>query len=223
MRALLLLLVPMFAAGQALQIEPSEVRPGESATLTWDTSGAPAFVIGYGKVNGQGSAIVMPSSTTDFIMATESARGIRYNTRRLVVSGAKGDEKYPSLNDFDVGIHENRRGISYIDFQSAVWGELQKRGYGPKGDYVPKRPLVTIYTDFILRQDLVLKEEKVRARRLALAVEINEPNSNGAIAFDVRPRLEFRYLGEAVWRPDKDSAIAKSEAMKMLQFLLVAK
>jgi hypothetical protein len=223
MRALLVLLVPIFAAGQALQIQPSEIRPGESATLTWDTGGAPAFVIGYGKVNGQGSAMVMPSMTTDFILATESARGIRYNTQRLVVRGAKGDDKYPSLSDFDVGLHENRSGIRYIDFQSAVWGELQKKGYGPKGDYVPKRPFVTIYTDFVLRQDLVSKEEKVRARRLALAVEINEPDRSGAIAFGVRPRLEFRYLGETVWRPDKDSAMAKSEAMKMLQSLLVAK
>lgn len=213
-----LVLLRLTAIGQTLQIQPKEIRAGESATLAWNTR-VPAFVIGYGKVEGKASARIAPTSSTDFIMVSETATGIQYSTQRLLVSGAKGDDGYPSLSGFDIELQGKRSGVTYINFQDAVWTALQNKGYGVKGDYVPRRPFVIFFTDFALRPDLVSKDEKIRARRLAFAVDIYQPEKAGTITFGVRPRLEFQYRGESEWRPDRETLLAKSEAQKVLQLL----
>ena len=211
------------AFAQTLQIQPNEIRAGQTAILIWDTAGAAAFVAGYGKkVVGKGSVPVSPDFTTDFTMVTETGNGIHYSTVRLLVNGAKGDEGYPSLGEFDAPLQDHRDGITYIDFQSAIWGLLQEQGYTVKGDYVPKRPSISFYTNFILRPDLISKNEKIRAKRLAMAVDIFEPK-DGTISFAVRPRLEFQYRGETEWRSDKNSPVAQSEAKKIMQLLRSAK
>jgi hypothetical protein len=204
---------------QTLQIKPKEIRAGEKATLTWNTAGTSAFVMGYGKVAGKGSATVAPASSTNFTMVAETRAGIQYNTERLLVNGAKGDDGFPSVDDFGVTIQGNRTGIGYINFQSAVWTMLQNKGYGVRGDYVPRRPYVTIYTDFALRNDLVSRYERIRARRLALAVDVYEPAKRGVITFGIRSRLEFQYRGENEWRLDKESSMAKAEATKAMALL----
>jgi hypothetical protein len=215
---LFVLLLPLGLAGQTMQLQPGEIRAGESATLSWDTGGAKAFILGYGRVAGKGSARVSPSDSTDFTMVTDAESGIRYAGARLLVSGAKGDDGTPALSNFGVAERGERRGTDYIDFQVAVWKLLQSKGYAVKGDYAPKRPFVTVYTDFALRPDLVEKAERIRARRLALAIDIDEPKE-GAIGFGVRPDLEFPYRGEDEWRPEKEGTAAKAEAMKVLQVL----
>jgi hypothetical protein len=205
---------------QTLQVQPNEISAGESATLSWDTAGVEAFILGYGKkVSGKGSTKVKPAFSTDFTMVSETAHGIEYSTKHLSVTGAKGDDDYPSLKEFDDPIQGKRTAVDYIDFQSTVRVTLQDRGYTVKGDYVPKRPYITAYTNFVLRGDLISKEERIRARRLAIAIEIYEPK-NGEINFGVRPRLEFQYRGEDEWRPDKqNSALAKAEATRVVQSL----
>lgn len=217
---ILLCFISLPVLAQTLQVQPREIRAGESVTLTWDTEGAQAFIVGYGKkVTGKGSATVRPAFGTDFTMVSETANGLQYRTEHLSVSGAKGDDGYPPLSEFDVALQGSRLGIKYVNFQTAVWATLQDQGYTVKGDYVPGRRYITAYTNFVLRSDLISKEEKIRARRLAIAVEINEPE-RGAIAFGVRPKLEFQYRGEDEWRPDKEhSSLAQAEARKVLQLL----
>lgn len=223
-RLLLIGLLGLIADSQILRIEPKEIRAGQSVTLSWEKAGASAFVIGYGrKVAGSGSAVLSPTVSTDFTMVTETEAGIQYSTARLPVSGAKGDDGYPSLSGFDVAIQGTCAGIGYIDFQSAAWNILQGKGYGVRGDYVPKRPFVAFYTNFALRPDLVAKSERIRARRLALAVEIYEPVKAGAIAFGVRPSLEFQYRGENDWRSDRESSSSRAEAMNLVHLLERAK
>jgi hypothetical protein len=200
-----------------------EIHAGDTAILTWDAIGVEAFVIGYGKVVGKGSAAVRPTFTTNFTMVSETRTGIRYNTERLLVTGAKGDDGFPSLNEFDVALQGNRSGIGYVDFQRAVWVILQEKGYLVRGDYVPRRPYVTFYTDFAIRADLVPRNDRVRARRLALAVDIYQPKDRQAIAYGVRSRLEFQYRGEYEWQRDKDSSLAKAEASKTIELLRSAK
>jgi len=226
MRVALVLFLTLFASGgklSFLEIEPHEIQTGGHATLSWDTAGVPSFIIGYGKVVGKGSAIVSPGNTTDFTMVTETRKGVQYKIARLLVSGSKGDDGYPSISDFDVAIRGKRAKIGYVDFQSIVWNILQSKSYGVRGDYVPTRPFVIFYTDFALRQDLVSRDERIRARRLAIAVEIYEPENAGTISFGVRTDLEFQYRGETEWRPDKDSSLAKGEAVKFVNVLEQAK
>jgi hypothetical protein len=210
---------------QTIHVVPPEIQAGEVSTLTWGTGGRHAFVIGYGKkVLGNGMVEVRPAVTTNFTLVTETDTGFKYSTARLLVNNARGDDGFPLLSDFDIGVQGNSASRNYIDFQSYVWAMLQNSGYGVKGDYVPKRPSVTFYTNFALRPDLVSREEKLRGRRLALAIDIFEPRTQGGlIYFVVRARLEFQYRGETNWRVEKDSPLARAEAKKILQSLERAK
>jgi hypothetical protein len=219
--ALLAMLLCSDVSGQTLRIEPAVISAGNTARLVW-TSEPNGFLIGYGKVNGNGHADIKPSSTTDFILVTETPDGFSYSQMKLIVTGAKGDDELPSLNLFDLAVQGNHSGMSYIDFQSQVWNVLQNQfGHYVRGDYVPERKFVTFYTDFTVRGDLVSIDEKsIRARRIAFAVDIIEPlQKNGIISFSVRTLLQFQRRGESTWRFDKNSPLAKAEALKFKTFL----
>jgi hypothetical protein len=218
-----LLLLESSAASQVLQIRPAEVRAGQAATLSWDTTGPPGFILGYGKVLGRGSATVSPESSGDFTLVVETKADIQYRTVRISVSGSRGDDGFPSLGDFEVAATGSHEGAGYTGFQGLVWDVLQHLGYGLKGDFAPKRPYVTIYTNFANRPDLVAKGDGIRARRLALAVDIYEPAKLGAVAFGVRPRLEFQYRGESDWRSDRESPQSRKEATDVVRLLEQAK
>jgi hypothetical protein len=204
---------------QTLTLQPTEIQAGQKAKLRWDVGKAVVFILGYGKlVSGHGEVDVEALSSTDFVMVAQTPQGVQYTSRRLIVNGAKGDDDYPSLKDFDDPVSESVGGTSYPNFQNTVWSCLEDHGYSVRGDFSPKRSYVTIYTDFVLRRDL-LGAEKIRARRLAIAVDIYEPKG-GRTNFGVRPKLEFQYRGENEWRPDKESkALAKDEARKFAELL----
>lgn len=204
---------------QTLQVQPKQMRAGESATLTWDTAGADAFLVGYGKkITGKGSDTVKPTFSTDFTLVSQTSHGLKFATAHVSVKGAKGDDGYPSLKEFEDPIHGRYVGIDYPDFLDIVWATLQRLGYSVRGEFAPKRPYKTAYTDFIPRPDLV-STEKIRARRLAIAVDVYEPK-DGEIDFGVRAKLEFQYRGEDEWRPDKENIqLAKDQAYKVVHSL----
>jgi hypothetical protein len=209
---------------QTLEVLPRKIEAGRAATLRWDVGGARAFLVGYGEVSGKGSAVLKPDSTTDFILISESATassGYAYSTQQLIVTGGRGgDEGFPHLSDFEDAIRGSSKSTDYLNFQANTWSLLQTKGYRLRGEFAPARPYVAIYTDFALRPDLVSRNERVRARRLALAVEIDQPKKKGdLVAFGVRPRLEFQYVGGTEWRWDKQNAIATAEAVKVMQAL----
>ena len=56
---------------------PGTIAPGESATLSWDVSGATAVTIsdGVGAVAGQGSQAVAPAATTTYTLTATNATG----------------------------------------------------------------------------------------------------------------------------------------------------
>jgi hypothetical protein len=219
----LMMFLELTIAAQTLKVQPAHIGAGAAATLSWDTNGTPAFIIGYGSVPPKGEVSLSPPENIEFVMIWEQGENFQYRSARLVVEGQKGDDGYPSLKSFDVALQGTREGASYITFQGIVWSELQSKGYGVKGDYVPKRPFVTFYTNFVLRPDLISKNERVRARRLAFAVEIYEPVRGAPIAFGVRARLEFQYRGEDEWRPDMENPLSRAEALALLQRFQKAK
>ncbi len=136
------------------------------------------------------------------------------------MTGGRGDDGFPLLSGFEDPINGCRTGIDYLGFQAGTWNMLQSKGYKLRGDFAPSRPYVTIYTNFALRPDLVSRNERVRARRLALAIEVYQPEKKGEpVAFGVRARLEFQYKGETNWRWDKESPAATGEAMRLMQSL----
>ncbi|MGO8786512.1 MAG: hypothetical protein ACLQVL_03895 [Terriglobia bacterium] len=220
---LVLLMLPLPVTAQKLEVQPSEIQEGKTATVTWDVGKAPAFLMGYGKVSGKGSAIVNPDSTTKFILIIKSGRtggNYKYKTQQLFVTGGRGGDEFPPLSDFEAPITGRRTGVDYFSFQSDAWNMLQREGYKLRGEFAPARPYVTIYTNFILRPDLVSRNENVRARRLALAVEVYEPGKKGdPVSFGLRSRLEFQYTGGIDWHWDKESPLASTAAMKVMRLL----
>ena len=209
---------------QTLTVQPNEIEAGRAATLSWDVEGARAFILGYGEVTGRGSAIVKPDDTTDYILTAQyPGNGTRYEyrTQRLLVSGARGDDETPTLSGFGAALAGTCRGTTYVDFQKRSWDWLQQEGYLVRGDFAPGRPYVTLYTNFKLRPDLIAAAEKLRARRLALAIDVYQPTDDKVLSFSVHTRLEFQYRGETEWRWDKDSALATPEAAKLVRQLEV--
>jgi hypothetical protein len=209
-----------------LKVVPGQLESGQSATLTWDVGEAQAFLIGYGKISGKGSATVTPDSTTRYILIAESAGSTKryeYRIERLVVTGARGEDEFPPLAGFTSPLYGSRNGTGYVEFHAAVCALLQSEGYAVRGDYLPHRPYVTFQTDFVLRPDLVPKGDKIRARRLALAVDVYEPKKSEPLAYSVRVRLEFQYRGETDWHAEQDKALSAAEANKLLQSLQSAK
>jgi hypothetical protein len=204
---------------QKLSVQPSEITAGQSATLFWQTADMPGFLLGFGKVvKGNGSAEVNPGSSTDFILVTQNPIGFNYQTIHLSVRGARGDDGYPSIKEFDDPVQGFHPGKNYTHYLETVWTALQKQGYSVRGDYAPSRPYITASTNFELRPDLVTKQDQIRARRLAIAVDIYEPQGN-KIKVDVHPKLEFQYFGEDDWRPEKGSKLAREEAQKVFASL----
>jgi hypothetical protein len=70
-------------------VSPSTVNQGNSATLSWNISGAVSITInnGIGAVNATGSRNVNPSSTTTYVLtATNAAGGVRTATAILNVN-----------------------------------------------------------------------------------------------------------------------------------------
>jgi hypothetical protein len=221
----LLLILTAPAAAQTLSIVPSQIQAGENATLMWDVGADNAFVMGYGRVSGKGSAPIKPESTADYILIIERRTGLGYEYRkqRLTVTGGRGTDEFPSLTEFGAPSNGRRKKTSYVDFQVGIWEMLQAAGCKVRGDYVPLRRYVTIYTDYVLRPDLVSRSEKIRARRLALAVDVSEPDRDGQIVFGVRTRMEFQYRGETDWRWDKGNPIATNEALRFVRLFEDAK
>ena len=211
------------AMAQSLVVYPKSVDRGKSSTLTWDTGGKDGYIVGYGKVKGRGSKSLTLQSNQSFIMVVEADHGYRYLTVDLVIDGPRGDDDdgFPSLANFNASVDGEHGGLAYLDFQLAVWKSLQQTGFSVRGDYVPGRQYVTFYTNFILRPDLVAADEQIRNRRIALAIEIDEPKSkNTSIHFSVKPILQFLYRGEEKWKTDRQSQLAQAEANKELSFLV---
>ena len=205
-------------AAQTFELTPSKISAGEQATLSWDVGDAHAYVAGYGDVSGAGSASVSPEGTTDYILSAEyPGKTPRYEIRKqtLVVSGIRGDDDdIPSLIRFGDAIHGTCKGVSYIDFQRKVWKLLQSLGYKVRGDYELERPYLRIYTNFVPRGDLIAEGEKLRARRLAWAVDVYQP-SGDALVFDLHTQYQLEHLGETKWLADNYDPGASPKVIKV--------
>jgi hypothetical protein len=222
--ALALVCTPRLIRAQSIKVEPDKIQPGGRATLSWDVGRARAFVVGYGEVAGRGSVIVNPDTTTDYILTAQypgTKIKYEYRTQQLVVIGSRGDDDDPSPVDSFVGTPTTGtcQGTAYVDFQKRAWEWLQQTGYLVRGDFAPGRTYVTLYTNFKLRPDLIASEEKLRARRLALAIDVYQPTEDKGLLFSVHTRLEKQYIGETKWRWEQESELATREAAKSVQEL----
>ena len=205
--------------GQSLTVTPAVVGVGEKATLKWDTNGRVGYLTGGGRVTSGGSMTISPEVDTQYVLVTEEDQKYVFNVANVAVSGKKGEDDLPAASSFGDALQEPGKTGDLVTFENAVWNWLQSNGYVPYGDFAPGRPYLRIYTGYQLRPDLVAKGEKVRARRMALAVDLDTPNQKGApIAYGVHWRLQFQYPGESQWREDK-SDVGRQEALRVAQKL----
>ena len=78
---------PVILPTAKLTAEPTNVKPGESTTLTWVTTGAEKVTLQGEPVDAAGTVLVQPSLPTNlFTLAAESSAGIVYSQTIVTVS-----------------------------------------------------------------------------------------------------------------------------------------
>jgi peptidoglycan-associated lipoprotein len=73
----------------SLTANPNSIEPGQSTTLTWETSGATDVTIdGIGAVQATGSQQVSPSTSTTYHLTAKGGGGTQEATARVTVAAA---------------------------------------------------------------------------------------------------------------------------------------
>jgi uncharacterized protein YkwD len=77
---------------------PSSISPGQSATLSWNVTGASSVAInnGVGTVSGGGSRSVSPTQTVVYTLTASNSSGTSTRTVTVTVTPPTGDKQPPS-------------------------------------------------------------------------------------------------------------------------------
>jgi hypothetical protein len=207
----------------SLTVDHATIEVGDSCTLLWNSSSSSAFLSGVGSVPSSGTVVVHPDSTTEYVLLTRSEKQVAYATARVTVVGAKGNaSNFPPLDDFSgTGMSGTRQSVDYIKFLGIIQIELQDRDrFSVRGDFLPGRPWVALYTDWKLRSDLrVSSDIGIRQRRIAYWVHVDEAKEGQPVHFEIKALVEYQRLSESVWHPDSNDEIAKSVSQELRQAL----
>jgi hypothetical protein len=172
------------------------------------------FLTGVGKVNPSGEQAVSPLVPTTYVLVVEGGSSIRTAALTIDVTGSRGTTEFPDIGDFSSApIVDQRRGSRFTDFLDLIQETLQDQmAFHVRGDFLPKRPYVTLFTDKRPRPELIRPTDRgIRYRRLAYAVQVNEP-VNGSISYEIRTILEYQRTAETQWRAEKDDTMVRSAA-----------
>ncbi len=100
---------------------PSSINPGDSAILTWHTSGATDVSIeGLGAVATSGTQTVKPTESTNYHLIARGDGGTADATARVAVGTAAAPAAASNLNEGDVddaAFHQNVRDV-FFDYDS---------------------------------------------------------------------------------------------------------
>jgi hypothetical protein len=190
------------------------IEVGQSTTLSWDAPGDSAFLVGVGKVRPSGEQIASPLVPTTYVLVVEAGDSVRTAALTIDVTGSRGASDFPDIGDFSSApIVDKRRGSKFTDFLDIIQRTLQDQmSFHVRGDFLPKRPYVTLYTDKKLRPELVRSTDRgIRHRRLAYAVQVNEP-VNALISYEIRTILEYQRTAETQWHTERDDTILRAAA-----------
>ncbi len=200
-----------------------KIDAGQSTTLSWFAEGDAAFLTGVGKVRPSGEQVVSPLVPTQYVLVVESGDRIRSAALTIDVTGPRGAADFPDIGDFaSVPIVDQRRGSKFTDFLAVVQKTLQDQmSFLVRGDFLPRRPYVTLYTDKRVRPELIRPADRgIHYRRLAYAVQVNEP-VNGLISYEIRTILEYQRTAETQWHIEKETTMIRG-AVEALRTALVA-
>ena len=81
---------PAPAPTAKIMVSPAAVNPGETATLTWNTTNATgASISGIGTVATSGSRSIAPTASADYTLTAKGAGGTAEDTARVTVNPPK--------------------------------------------------------------------------------------------------------------------------------------
>ncbi len=103
----------------SISVSPDTIQPGQSATLSWQTTNATDVSIdGIGAVQGNGTQSVSPSQSTTYHLTAKGAGGTQEATARLTVTQAPPPPPpTPSPTDEDL-FSQNIKDI-YFDYDKS--------------------------------------------------------------------------------------------------------
>ena len=203
-------------AQEALTFKASgdKIEAGQSTTLSWVAQGDAAFLTGIGKVKPSGEQVVRPLVPTTYVLVVESGNIIRTAALTVDVTGPRGASDFPEINDFNTApIVDQRRGSKFTDFLDVVHKTLQDQmSFSVRGDFLPRRPYVTLYTNKSPRSELIRPTDRgIRYRRVSYSVQVNE-RINGLIPYEIRTILEYQRTAETEWHIERDDTIIRAAA-----------
>ena len=104
----------------SISVSPNAIQPGQSATLTWETSNATDVSIdGIGAVQPNGSQSVAPADSTTYHLTAKGSGGTQEATARLTVTQAPPPPPpaTPSVTDEDL-FSRNAKDV-YFDYDKS--------------------------------------------------------------------------------------------------------
>jgi hypothetical protein len=204
-----------------ISVDRQTIAAGESATLTWRSKADSAFISGLGKVEPSGRKTVVPDESADFVLITQAGARIESAVVHIRVEGQKGASAFPDPDEFPRGASGEHPPAKYPDFLAFAFGLLQNQmRFRVKGDFLPGRSFQTLYTDMQPRPEL-LKDNPpgIRQRRIAYAVELEQPGPPGTLAFRVKTLVEYQRIAESRWRPESDAQVGLAAAQELMNRL----
>ena len=118
---------PPAAPTASLSASPDTINPGQSATLSWQTTGATDVTLDGTAVQATGQKTVTPTQSTTYRLSAKGAGGTQEATARVTVTPppAPQEQAAPSLSD-EEAFTANVKPI-YFDYDSyAVRGDAQQ-------------------------------------------------------------------------------------------------
>lgn len=208
-----------------ITVEPSEISLGDTAVLTWRTSGATeTFVSGVGRLPPNGRSAVTPQATSHYVLIAEGPAGVATAEQILVVAGSKGGDEFPEQSRF-------RHPLSFA-MRASSFPALVERFHAILQDSLRHTVMLTHGAGQVLRfvtnsregSDLVgPDEERIGRRRLAYEVELPQPGKDGEVRFTIRSLIEYQRRIERVWRPEPKDSLYDVQSRKLEQLLGVGR
>jgi peptidoglycan-associated lipoprotein len=104
----------------AISVSPDTIQPGQSATLTWQTSNASDVSIdGIGAVQPSGSQQVTPTDSTTYHLVAKGSGGTQEATTRLTVTPPPAAEAPPAPSPTEADLFGRSVKDIYFDYDKS--------------------------------------------------------------------------------------------------------
>jgi hypothetical protein len=206
----------LFAADLQFFAKQQRISAGEPATLEWRIPfAAKVLLIGVGPLEGSGSRVVTPATTTSYTLIAESSSGLLIKSVTVEVGGSRGTDFPTDDSLFRFPLSAERPVRSKVAFLEGVHGALQNDlGFSVK-TYSPKQDAVVFVTNSGERSDLVGPDERrYRARRISYRVLIEDRPSR--LSYTIESLIESQLRAEETWRKENREDLYRRKGADLL-------